>query len=143
MSAGAHRTQARTARPDCDDSQPGRANKPHRSRSEWLSACDGMTRADVAIALEFAQTPDEVDAAAHLSLLLFTVAGCNDPFTERGRTWPALHRLVNQARGRVRGFPESMAQLAEQHRLMSEAATAQRRREAREARAERLHGGRP
>lgn len=95
-----------------------------------------MTKGDVAAALDLAASPSEVDAAAHLSLLLFDVAGCNHGFVERGRAWPSLHDLVARARARVGGYPDSWTAAAERHRQLDAAAAEQRRREARELREE-------
>lgn len=95
------------------------------------------TKADIAVALEFATTPAEVDAAAWLSLLLFDVAGCNDPFDEHARTWPALHDQVHAARSRVRGFPEQYYVDDALQRAGAEAARAARIAGAQDARKDR------
>jgi hypothetical protein len=80
---------------------------PPTTRAAFLAAFRDLTKADVAVALELATTPAEVDAAAHLSLVLFDVAGTLQPFTEHRRQWPALQQLVHRSRVRVHGFPES------------------------------------
>ena len=91
-------------------------------RDQVRRAHAATTKGDVALALELATTPAEVASAAWLSLLLFDVAGCNDPVTEHGRTWPSLHDLVYRARSRVRGFPETYYADAELQRAGAEAA---------------------
>lgn len=82
-----------------------------QTRDEFLRAHTSTTRADVAFALELAETPVEVDQAAHLSLVLFDVSGCQQPFVERDRSWMSLHQLVIAARTRVHGYPEISAEL--------------------------------
>lgn len=75
-----------------------------------------------------AEDLDEVDAAAHLGLLLFGVLGCRDRFTERGRRWPSLTDLTAAARGRLGGFDsEYSRRLEAKVREDTEAATAARR----------------
>lgn len=114
-------------------SRDGQA-EPLTSRAAYLEEHSGATKADVAFALELATTVAEVDAAAHLSLVLFGVAGCNDGFAEHGRTWLSLHQLVVAARGRVGGgfvdaFSRKVAQ--RQDELLADALE-QRTRERRE-----------
>jgi hypothetical protein len=109
-----------------------------RSRAEFVQAYVGMEKADLAIALEMASTPAEVDAAAHLTLVLFDVAGAAVPFTDdRGRAWPALHRLVMDARGRVHGFPDSSYQSIEDGQKLGEEARREAIRRRREIYTER------
>lgn len=100
-------------------------------RAEFLAMYDGTTKADVAFALKAAATPDEVTAAAHLSLLLFGVAGTQARFTEHSRIWPPLHDLVVAARTRVEGYPEAryaaIARAEAQTAAAREAAIARRR----------------
>ncbi len=74
------------------------------NRAEYKAAHAATTHADVAFALAIANTPDEVDAAAHLSLIVTDVAGTLTPFTERGREYQPLHQLVALARHRVNGL---------------------------------------
>lgn len=74
------------------------------SRGQYLEAHASTTRADIAAALQLAETVDEVDQAAHLSLALFGVAATFEAFTEHGRDWRPLHNEVIYARRRVRGF---------------------------------------
>lgn len=74
------------------------------NRWEYQSAYAGTTRADLAVALELAETPAEVDQAAHLSLCLFGVKGTLEDFTEHGREWQSLHLTTFDARHRVHGF---------------------------------------
>lgn len=107
-------------------SRDGQA-EPLTSRAAYLEEYSGATKADVAFALELAATVAEVDAAAHLSLVLFGVAGCNDGFTEHGRDWVSLHQLVFRHRGRVGAFntPEAIA-AADRDRIASENAAQQR-----------------
>lgn len=101
------------------------------NRAEYRAVHATTTRADVAFALEVAETPEEVDAAAHLSLCLFDVAGTFNPFTEHGRDYIPLHNQVVHARHRVRGFHgDSAEKTAAFLNTLSENATAQRRREA-------------
>lgn len=120
-----------------------RAEQP-TTRAGFLATYADTTATDLAIALQLAQTPAEVDAAAHLSLVLFDVAGTLQPVTDRGRAWPALHHLVHDARTRVHGFPESLYRDRERDAVVSAAAReagAARRKEARadrEARVNRL-----
>lgn len=108
----------------------GRAEQQPTTRSGFLGRYADLTKADVAFALELARTPAEVDAAAHLSLVLFDVAGTVVPFTARGRGWPPLHDLVVTARGRVAGFP---SREGERERLDAISAAAQARRQAERA----------
>lgn len=71
------------------------------TRHECRARFAGTTPADVALALEFSTTAAEVDAAAHLSLVLFGHAGCTTPVhLPDGRTLPPLHQLVKRHRGR-------------------------------------------
>lgn len=107
------------------------------TRHAALAAWAGTTKADIAFALDLATSPSEVDAAAWLSLLLFDVAGCAKPFTEHGRQWPPLSKLVYLARGRVDGFPDSLREASERANAMSTAAREQRKAENKAARAER------
>lgn len=114
--------------------------EPLTTRSAFRVAHIETTKADVAFALELATTPAEVDQAAHLSLVLFTVAGCNDGFTDRGRTWRSLHQLVIAARTRVHGYPanERLRNLALAHREAGARARKQGFREIREERDRRV-----
>lgn len=93
------------------------------TRGQYVDLYAGTTKADIAFALELARTPDEVDAAAHLSLVLFNVAGCRTGFTEHGIEWPALTVLVGKARARVHGFDPSYYRRAEVAAAASEEAT--------------------
>lgn len=105
------------------------------SRAQWRVRYADTTRADVAVALLLAEDLDEVAAAAHLSLLLFEYADVRAPFTERGRDWPALHQLVDSARGRL-ATDEERAQVAGWTDALV-ASNDQRRREAIEIRQDR------
>lgn len=84
------------------DPRAGEPSPVHRD--QWRREYAEVTRADVAAALLVAADEAEVDAASHLSLLLFGVAGCAQPFHEHARTWPALADLTHGARGRVGAF---------------------------------------
>ena len=109
-----------------------------RTRDAFRHHYRDTTKADVAFALQVAQTPAEVDAAAHLSLVLFGVAAALAPFTDdRGRAWRSLQLLTHEARHRVHGFPETLAQTARRMNAISANAADARRREAIAARAER------
>lgn len=122
----------------------GRAEQRPSTRAAFLDAYDGTSKADLAFALTMARTPAEVDAAAHLTLALFDVAGTLVPFTDHGREFAPLHRHVLVARGRVHGFPDSLYQSRERAAALSAAGrelAIARRKEARadrEARIERL-----
>lgn len=115
-----------------------------RSRDAFRHEYQDTTRADVALMLEVASTPGEVDAAAHLSLVLFGVAGALQRFTEHDRDWPPLQELIHEARHRVDGFPTSLRESAERMNQISAAAAARRHTDAvaarqdREARIKRL-----
>lgn len=104
-----------------------------RTRHEFRDLHAATTPADVAFALELASTPGEVDAAAHLSLVLFDVAGTQSPFTEHGRAWPSLQELVHTARRRVDGFPPSLRETSERLNEITAAATRRRKAEAKAA----------
>lgn len=108
-----------------------------RSRAAFRHVYQGTSKADVAFALQVAQTPAEVDAAAHLSLVLFDVAGALAPFTDHGRDWPPLQQLIHEARHRVDGFPASLRESAERMDQLSAAAAARRHANAIAARQER------
>jgi hypothetical protein len=109
-----------------------------RTRDGFRHMYRDTTKADVAFALEVATTPAEVDAAAHLTLVLFGVPGAAVPFTDdRGRAWPALHQLVMDARGRVHGFPESTYQSVEDGQALGAEARRQAIRRRRDIYAER------
>lgn len=108
-----------------------------RSRDAFRHEHQDTTRADVALALEVATTPAEVDAAAHLSLALFGVAGALQRFTEHDRDWPPLQQLVHEARHRVDGFPASLRASAERFNAILAASAARRHADAIAARQER------
>lgn len=94
-----------TARLDRDRDRSRRATSLC-TRHAAIEACAGTTKADIGFALQVANTPAEVDAAAWLSLLLFEAAGCTDGFVQHGRSWDSLHTLVAAARRRVGGYPD-------------------------------------
>lgn len=116
--------------------QQSRAGQP-RTRAEWCRTYADLTKGDVAVALELAVTPEEVDAAAHLSLALFDVAGTLATFTDRGRDWPPLHDLVIAARTRVHGYPDSRYTARERDAAQSAAGRELAIARAREAKADR------
>jgi len=91
------------------ESSASRAEQRHtpNTRAEFLAAYRDLDAADLAFALTMATTPAEVDAAAHLTLALFDVAGTLAGFTDHGRNWRPLHAHVVDARTRVHGYPDS------------------------------------
>lgn len=89
------------------------AAAPTMTRDELRARFAGLTRADVAFALLLAETPDEVDAAAHLSLALFEVAGCAEQFAEHGTSWLSLSELVGKVRQKVCGPTHHQRRTAE------------------------------
>lgn len=108
------------------------------NRAELLEAHADTTRGDVALALALAETPEEVDAAAHISLALFGVGGTLAPFVDHGRSWSSLHVLTTEARSRVRGFHGDVNE--RMHTALDNAiaaAKARRRRERKEEEAAR------
>ena len=107
------------------------------TRDEYLQLFAGTTPADVAFAIKAAQCPCELDAAGHLSLVLFGVAATRKPFTERGRVWPSLVSLLSWARGRLGGLDPTAYRLKDLENQAREEATARRRSASRAARDER------
>lgn len=107
------------------------------SRSEYLSAHAGTTRADLAFALELAESPAEVDQVAHLTLALFGMGQVYEPFTEHGRDFSPLHQLVAHHRNRVDGFGPERARDAQRMTDALEYGAHRRRAEAKDAYAKR------
>lgn len=115
---------------------------PPASRWDFKAGHEATTKADLGLALELAQTPAEVDQAAHLSLVLFDVAGTMTVFRHRGRFWPSLHQLTFQARRRVDGFAPQARALSERMNAIAEDAAAiekRRRTAAHNEREARIH----
>lgn len=104
---------------------------PVKSRDEFRTEYAGLTRADLAVQLLVAETPDEVDAVAHLSLALFDVAGCSVSFTEHCADWVALNQLVGKVRTRIAGPTAHQRRMAERFNAFNEAGRAVRSRERR------------
>lgn len=113
----------------------GRVEHPIH-RDQWRALYADTSKADLAFALAAAETPAEVDAVAHLSLLLFEVAGCSVPFTDRGRT-ASLLDLVAAARTRVDGWPAERRNASVRFNDALDDARARRRSQAIAAREER------
>lgn len=107
------------------------AHRPLRSRRDYLAAHARTTAHDLVFALKAAETPAEVDAAAHLTLALFDVPKAAVPHPATGRS---LTDEVRAARTRVHGWPESVYTAAERLNDLSVAAADARRARAKEAR---------
>lgn len=98
----------------------GRAvHQPLRTRRDYLQAHAHTTAHDLVFALKVAETPAEVDAAAHLTLALFDVPKAARPNPTTGRS---LTDEVRAARTRVHGWPESVYRSAERLNDLSVAA---------------------
>lgn len=109
------------------------AAAPTMTRDEVRDRYADLTRADVAVALLLAETPDEVDAGAHLSLALFEVSGCTEQFTEHDATWLPLNELVGKVRQKVSGPTHHQRRMAELQDAYSDQGRQSRARERREA----------
>lgn len=86
--------------------QAGRPSttRPLPTREEVRAQLQHLTRVDLWLALEFATTPDEVDVAAHASLLLFGHPACTKPVRLPSGRWArSLHAQVAETRRRVDG----------------------------------------
>lgn len=107
------------------------------TRDEFLRAHAHTSKADLAFALYMAETPAEVDAVGHLTLLRFGNDGCRREFTEHGRTWPSLNTLVMGARNKVRGYDEAHYRFKEHAAVIAEDVRQRRIAQRRQARKER------
>lgn len=90
----------------------GRAEQQHLSREQLRARYVDVTPADLVRWLTAAATEDDVDEAAHVSLLLFGPAGCQTTTAAApdGQVL-TLHGAVHAHRRRVQGHPDPFPNL--------------------------------
>jgi hypothetical protein len=95
-----------------------------RTRRDYRAVHAATTAHDLVFALRTAETPAEVDAAAHLTLVLFGVPKAAIPNPTTGLS---MTDEVRAARTRVHGWPESVYAAAQRFDDLSLAASAARK----------------
>ena len=117
--------------------EPGAAEQHLTTRTGFLAEYADLTPFDLVLAAKTADTAEELDQVAHLSLALFGHLACTQPVQRPdGVLVEPLHHHVIRGRTRVDGWPGDVAARAALHDQLSEEAAHYRKQAARAAREE-------